>query len=108
MTALKLDSNNNLVYGYTFFEVEAKEKVLQDIKNALSLKIGENPFNNEEGFDFLGYLQKDRSNYLHLKNKIISTCKKIENVKDVILEVDNNLNIQNFVIKTTYEDIKIE
>ena len=102
MTSFELDSKNNIVYGYSFFEVDNKKRILQDIKTKISMILGENPFDSEEGFDFISYLQ---NNTYDIQHKMKNECKKIEGVSDIIIETDNNGGIVSFQILTQAGDV---
>ncbi|RDU70429.1 hypothetical protein CQA66_08450 [Helicobacter aurati] len=97
MTSFELDSKNNLVYGYSFFEVDNKKRILQDIKTKIGMIVGENPFDSEEGFDFISYIQ---NNTYNIQSRMKEECKKIEDVQDILINTDNDGNIVNFQILT--------
>lgn len=98
MTSLKLDSNNNLIYGDTFFEVNGKERILQDVNTRVHLFKNENPFDITQGFDFIDYMQNNAKNRA-LKTKIKSECEKIEGVSRVLLVSLNENGIETLTIQ---------
>lgn len=98
MTSFKLDSNNNLVYGYTFFEIDNKERILQDIDTKLHLAKNENPFDKEAGFDFISYMQNNAENR-KLKIQIKKECEKIEGLESVEVVSLNDKGIETMTIK---------
>lgn len=98
MTSLKLDSNNNLVYGYTFFEIDNKERILQDVNTRLHLAKNEHPFDKDAGFDFIDYMQNNAQGR-SLKAKIKTECERIEGVSSIQLVTLNDKGIETMTIK---------
>lgn len=97
MKSLKLDSQNNLIYGTTFFTTEGNERILQDIKTRVGMLKGEYPYDKEKGFDYIGYMQ---NNSIDLKRQIKQECRKIAGVTNLELEIDSQGGLSNFRILT--------
>lgn len=58
MKTLKLDSNNNIVFGTDFALLEGKEALAQDIRNLLLMWQGEFPFDTEKGIAYYDLLSR--------------------------------------------------
>lgn len=61
--SIKVDENNNIIFGENFLTCEGNEALVQDIRNLLNLWLGEYPFDFTIGVDYLGML---RSNNLEI------------------------------------------
>lgn len=79
--SLKVDKNNNILYGDDFFTISGTESLSQDIKTKLSMTKGEYPYNINMGIDYLDYLRSgDKQSLLAeitetvLKDRRVSTC----------------------------------
>lgn len=93
MSSLKLDSNNNLVTNNSFLEISGDEQLLQDCKNLISLWLKENPFNINEGIDYLGFLQDN--NLKAIVDKITSLINSDERVNNCLVElIRDDVNVK--------------
>lgn len=99
--SLKVDLNNNLIFGENFLICDDDEALVQDIRNLLGLWLGEYPFNSKIGIDYLGMLKSNNLEFLISQiSDIINTDSRISsnsisyNRKGVNDEVILNIKIQ--------------
>lgn len=93
MSSLMLDSNNNLVTNNSFLEVSGDTQLLQDCKNLISLWLKENPFNINEGIDYLGFLQDN--NLKAIVDKIATLINSDDRVNNCLIElVRDDVNVK--------------
>ena len=101
--SIKVDENNNIIFGENFLTCEGNEALAQDIRNLLNLWLGEYPFDITIGVDYLGML---RSNNLEMlisqiqdiindDNRVSSSSVSYERrglLDEVILNIKINTN----------------
>lgn len=60
--SLRIDENNNLLFGDNLFTIDDLESVVQDIRTRLSMWEGEYPYNTSEGVPYLDILRSANKN----------------------------------------------
>lgn len=60
--SLKLDKDNNLLFGDNLFIIDGTESVEQDVRTRLSMWEGEYPYNTSEGVPYLDILRSANKN----------------------------------------------
>lgn len=105
MTSFLLDTKNNIMYGYSFFEVDSKQRILQDIKTKVNMLLGENPFDKSQGFNFI----EPMKNYdtQDLINQIQDKCKEIEGIENLLVSYNTENNKLNITIKSGGQTINV-
>lgn len=88
MASLLLDKQNNLITNNNFIEVSGDEGLLQDSKNIVSLLKNENPFDNEDGIDYLNYMAV--SDIKSIVNEIIERLSADSRISSVDVEIIRN------------------
>ena len=99
MKSIMLDEKNNIkIYG-NIETVNGINSVIQDCKTRLSMTNLENPFNLEEGIDYLDYLQRQDTNGM-----LIQIMKRIREDKR-ITNLNIDMNKENGKLKINIETI---
>ena len=95
MKTISLDNNNNILldsYGNIAFK-ENSQALAQDIANELSLCLGENPYNTQEGInyddDVLGVFGGYEFLEEQFKNRILEN-EEVITVSDININYNNN------------------
>ena len=96
MQTLKLDKNNNLIFGNNFDTIDGAEAIKQDVKNLLLMWITEYPFNINKGLNW--YELSTYNNKNDIIQKVKERLLQDKRIFSVIsLEVyfkDNQLSIE--------------
>lgn len=101
--SLKLDENNNLVFGSNFVLCDGIESLTQDLKTKLDLWKGEFIYNLELGIDYKSLLLNNNIDLL--KSSIEDSINDDPRVKSVeITELEVKEGLWNLQAKVTTEE----
>lgn len=102
MQTLKLDKNNNLMFGNSFDTLSGAEAIKQDIKTLLLMWLTEYPFNINEGLNWYQLSTYNNKNdiIIAVKDRILQD-KRILNVNSIEVYFNNNILSIEAELETT-------
>lgn len=102
-----LDSKNNIVFGENLFLCEKDEALKQDVKNKISMWLGEYPFDLRIGINYLDILRSGNRNLVVAKlREVLLKDERIDRVDIKIKNHDENILTLDIQI-ITREGLKI-
>lgn len=103
MTSFALDKDNNIIYNSSFIELSGADKIKQDIKTRLKMFIGENPFDKQDGFDYIENMKN--LNTMSLATEIKEKLSKIDGISSFNISINNNQGISKITITTEAKEV---
>lgn len=102
MQTLRLDKNNNLMFGNSFDTLSGAEAIKQDIKTLLLMWLTEYPFNINEGLNWYQLSTYNNKNdiIIAVKDRILQD-KRILNVNSIEVYFNNNILSIEAELETT-------
>ena len=102
MQTLRLDKNNNLIFGNSFDTLSGAEAIKQDIKTLLLMWITEYPFNINKGLNWYELSTYNNKNdiIIAVKDRILQD-KRILNVNSIEVYFNNNILSIEAELETT-------
>lgn len=102
MQTLRLDKNNNLMFGNSFDTLSGAEAIKQDIKTLLLMWLTEYPFNINEGLNWYQLSTYNNKNdiIIAVKDRILQD-KRVLNVNSIEVYFNNNILSIEAELETT-------
>ena len=102
MQTLRLDKNNNLIFGNSFDVLSGAEAIKQDVKTLLLMWITEYPFNINKGLNWYELSTYNNKNdiIIAVKDRILQD-KRILNFNSIEVYFNNNILSIEAELETT-------